>query len=317
MLIFPSLLGLLISSVTSARAACDLWSESTPAGELDVGVLSEASGLAASRRFPGQLYHVADSPSRPAFYVSDADGSNLREVLLEPPPAPPYDIEAVSVGPCGEMSCVFLADIGGNTFRRTEARIVALRETAFTSQVEPLYTLRLSCPPELGDAEGFAVHPNGDLYLLGKPALSLLNARPARLYRLRAQVWQAAPERGHTLELIAELVLQDLPQNRLDVLSHIATDLAISPDGQRFTALTYGDAFEFTLDLATVDSATIDSVMNTAELNVEVVSRLVLTRLAQQESLTYLDGDTLLYGSEARTGESPLYKVSCLQRASE
>ena len=290
-----------------ALGQCE-WSQSQTVGELDAAVLPEASGLARSSVNPSQLYHVNDSGDALAFYVSDLMGENLQRVGLESPPPGLSDLEDIAMGPCGNSSCLFLGDIGGNTFARDTLRIFVVEEQASWTDISPiLYTLTINYPDAIDDAEGLAVHPNGDIYILSKAILSPFGTVSAKLYRL--DNWQQNPDAFHTLSLVAELDLAALSQTTLDLFSHVATALAISPDGNRFSVLSYGNLYEFALDLSSLganEAVIIDSLEKVSVANVE--------RLPQQESLAYLDAKTLLYGSEARGASSELRATSCRQR---
>src|SRR5262250_698561 len=61
---------------------CQQWSEAARIGELQVQ-LNEASGLAASRQFPGRLYHINDSGETGKFFITNMDGKDTRFVRIE------------------------------------------------------------------------------------------------------------------------------------------------------------------------------------------------------------------------------------------
>lgn len=270
--------------------------------------MPEASGLARSRVNPQTLYHVNDSGDELAFYVSDLSGGGLAKVRLEPPLSGLSDVEDLAVGPCGNLTCLFLADIGANTFSRDELRIFVVEERATWAQTAPiLHTLLVNYPDPINDAEGLAVHPSGDIYLLSKATLSPFGTAPAQLYRL--DNWQQNPSAFHTLELVAKLDLAALSGTTIDLFSHTATALDISPSGERFSVLTYGNAYEFAVDLSLLENTPV----TLGEAQADKVAIITLERLPQQESLTYLDADQLLYGSEARGSTSPLMTISCLR----
>lgn len=293
-----------------ALGQCE-WSQSQTVGELDASLLPEASGLARSSLTSSQLYHVNDSGDALAFYVSDLTGENLQRIRLESPPPGLSDLEDITVGPCGNTSCLFLGDIGGNTFARDELRIFVVEERAsWTDSAPILHTLTVNYPDAIRDAEGLAVHPNGDIYVLSKATLSPFGTASAKLYRL--DNWQQNPSAFHTLSLVAELDLAALSQTTLDLFSHVATALAISPDGEAFSVLSYGNLYEFAVDVSSFEASApviINSLKKVSVANVE--------RLPQQESLAYLDAETLLYGSEARGASSELRATSCRQKSAD
>ena len=309
-----------------AADTCTQWGEAEVMGALDAALLPEASGLAHGRVNPQTLYHVNDSGDELSFYVSSLEGEGLSRVRLEPAGLGLSDVEDLAVGPCGTSSCIFLADIGANTFSRDALRIFVVEERATWTKTAPiLYTLNVNYPDPIDDAEGLAVHPNGDIYLLSKATLSPFGTAPAQLYRLDKS-WQQNPAGFHTLELVATLDLAALSGTTLDLFSHTATALDISADGTRFSVLTYGDVYEVAIDLASLGTPipfgeaqanTASDQISSDQISSDKVSVVSLERLPQQESLTYLNADQLLYGSEARAATSPIMKVSCLQRSSD
>lgn len=278
-------------------------------GSVDAAVLPEMSGMALSQRVPGTLYAVNDSRG-PELVVMALDGSSPRSVALEGVASRQLDLEALSVGPCGAsaQSCAFVANSGGNNFARDTVEVYLVPEAALDAErADLLATLRLRYPDGPHDAEGFAVHPNGDLYLLTKETLSLAGVAPSKLYRVPAERWQRDPSAVHELQLVATLDLGRMSPVRLDLFSQLATDLAIAPGGDAALVLTYGDAFELDLDLSNLDPA------RPAELSELPYQRIPLSRLPQQESAGYLpDGRGFLYGSEAvGRPRVPLYRVTC------
>ncbi len=294
----------------SLADACPAWGLAQQVGVLDGAMLPEASGFVVSRAYPERLYAVNDS-SGPSLVVMSLDGSSPRRVELSGVEGRRLDLEALSVGPCGvaEDSCVFVANSGGNNFRREGVAVYLTPEAALEGNAAtPLATLRLEYPDGPHDAEGFAVHPNGDLYVLTKEGPALAGTPAARLYRLRAERWRERPDALHELKHIANLELSEMTPFRFDLFSQLATDFAIAPDGKSALVLTYGDAFELQLDLSSLPDEPLSDLGASAAYR-----RIPLVRLPQQESLSYLpDGEGFLYGSEARLqDETPLYLVRC------
>src|SRR5215813_13785180 len=118
------LIGLLPTTVDAQL--CKQWSEAVRIGELQVQ-LQEASGMAASRQFPGRLYHINDSGDAGQFYITRMDGSDLRTVQVAS--FEPKDTEALSLGPCPQAtssSCIYIGDIGDNDSRRSSIEIIVV-----------------------------------------------------------------------------------------------------------------------------------------------------------------------------------------------
>jgi len=113
------------------------WSSAAMAGQPDaaqcrptgplvkVPGLSEASGLAISRRTPGRLWTHNDS-GEPVVVALDARGSVTGRVRLTG--AAVEDWEAIAVGPCGTGSCLHVGDIGDNEAERKRITIYRLPE---------------------------------------------------------------------------------------------------------------------------------------------------------------------------------------------
>lgn len=307
---FRGLLGSALFGPTLIAVACGTWGEVRQVGQLDGRVLPEASGFAFSQLEPQHLYAVNDS-SGPSFVVMNRDGSSPRTLRLSGVPDRRIDIEDLAVGPCGEAgapaSCLFIPNSGGNNYRRERFEVYLVREAEIRGEeVAPYAQLTLRYPDGPHDAEGFAVHPEGDLYVLSKEGP--LSGAASRLYRLPAARWQNDPQGEHVLEHVADIALSELVPSRLDLFSQLATALDIAPDGERMLVLTYGDAFELELDPNSLP------VGQTTRLGAEGRhSRAVLERLPQQESLAYLpDGSGFVYSSEAQgQPQVPLYELRC------
>src|SRR5437868_4283876 len=91
--------------------------------------IREASGIAMSRRNPGVMWgHTDDAPS--ILYAIDSTGAVNGRVRVRG--LDEVDWEDVAVAPCGNQSCVFIADIGDNLHRRGKRTIYRV--------VEPLST---------------------------------------------------------------------------------------------------------------------------------------------------------------------------------
>ena len=217
------LIGLL--PTTADAQLCKQWSEAVRIGELQVQ-LTEASGLAASRQFPGRLYHINDSGETGKFFITGMDGKDTRSVRIND--FEPEDTEALSLGPCpgkDQISCLYIGDIGDNDVKRKSIEIVVVDEVRnFSPTVKARSRLKLLYPDGPHDAESLAVHPNGDIYILTKE-------NPARLYKANPNAVQ------QTLTPVTTLQPGGKP-----------TDMTISDDGMRLLVLTYMDAVEYSMD---------------------------------------------------------------------
>lgn len=296
---------LLSFSPLALAQLCQTWTAQS-LGSIDPTISSETSGLSASNLVGNRLYLVSDS-DWPHFYITDQTAQQLQQVRIGTLGNYSRDIEDLDVGPCGTKSCLFWGNIGGNNQSRDSVEIILVEELdTFPERVEPMHKLILTYPDGNHDAEGLAVHPNGDIYVLTKEGVSVTGIRSAKLYRARAVPWPE-PDAPLPLEHIADLDLRSLSGSLVDLFSHTATALDISPDGKRFLVLTYGNAFEVNLDLATLPDGTVTDIDKATPH-----TSIAVERLAQQESLSYLgDAYAFVYTTEAKGGNSPLIRYSC------
>jgi hypothetical protein len=106
---------------------CDQVSLST-LGAIGDPQLDELSGLAASRRHPGLLYAHNDSGDRARLFVLDDRGKSVAELAIDGTLA--LDWEDIAAAPCGEASCIVIANTGNNGRFRSSVNLVRLREPA-------------------------------------------------------------------------------------------------------------------------------------------------------------------------------------------
>src|SRR5215467_3095393 len=119
------LLLLLLDSTIHAQV-CRQWKEASHIGDLQA-ILHEASGVAASRNFPGRLYHINDSGDTGRFYITPMEGKPTQIVNVAG--FDPVDVEAISLGPCpGTGSCLYVGDIGDNNRNRKSVQIAVVEE---------------------------------------------------------------------------------------------------------------------------------------------------------------------------------------------
>lgn len=107
-----------------AASACDVLQ-----GAASLPDLSEASGLALSRRTPGVVWAHNDSGFEPILFALDASGDVRGRVRL---PVALRDWEDVSAAPCAAGDCLYIADIGDNAFSRRSVAIYRVPEPSPT-----------------------------------------------------------------------------------------------------------------------------------------------------------------------------------------
>lgn len=312
--VLPLLFLIIIPTVSvplpAAADICARWDEAKKAGTLDHLRIDEASGVAVSAKFPGRLYHVNDSGGGPYFYISDMDGGNTRAVRIEGYDSKRLDFEDMGIGECGPgKSCVFIADIGDNRKRRDHVEIIAVEEIEdFGSAVKPFKRIKIAYPDGPRNAEGLAVHPGGDIFILTKEEKrDYTEAYPARLYRLPRDKWQDAGDGVLKPEYIGEIDFPSLLPNASS-LGQVVTSFDIAPGGGKFIVLTYERAVEFGIDLSA------GAPPPSSEMKMEKDYRVVeIMSLPQQESIAYVDGGSgFIYDTEHHLFEVPIMRVDCV-----
>jgi hypothetical protein len=287
---------------------CPKWGPPEAAGALDTGLVNEASGLDVSQRFPDRLYHNNDSGDGLRFYVSDLKGANTRVVEVEG--EKPKDIEALSLGPCGPKTCLYLADIGDNPAKREGVAFTVVEELeSFPAKVAPLRTVRARYPDGAHNAESMAVHPNGDLYVITKPAdAQAMTPGPALVYRLTA----AQLAKGADVQVFEKVGQIDVPKIMAEFPfpGSIPTSLDIAPDGERALLLTYMHGLELGFDIA----KGLPPEPWVAGRDYQMVR---LKPFPQQEAAAWTpDGKAFLYDTELTRGAqtAPINRVTCETR---
>jgi len=293
----------------SSAELCSKWSEGKKAGVLDHDLINEASGVEASRKFPGRLYHINDSGGGHFFYTTDIKGDQTKKIRIEGKAIKKSDFEAVSVGKCFDKSCLFIGDIGDNKITKDYVEIIVIEELEdYETFIEPLYRIKLVYPDQPHNAEAMAVHPNGDIYIITKEEnLRDLEAYPAKVFKLPAEKWQQNANSNHKLIYVGDIDLRIINPSAT-AYGQVVSSLDISPDGKKFMVLTYESAIEFNVDLSN------QKIKPTAQLQKGIDYNVIdIKSLPQQESLTYLqDGNSFLYNTEYHWFEAPIMRVDCL-----
>jgi hypothetical protein len=172
--------------VQNGVGLCREWGEAREVGQLDSTIIPEASGIEVPSVFPDRPYHVDDSSTR--IYVTDAQGNFIQSVSIEETSG--IDVEDLGLGPCGETTCLFVADIGDSPRRRDSIEVIVVEEVEqFPRQVSPRHRIRLRFPDGPIDAEALAVCPNGDVFVMARRLLPEEWESHAELFRLPAEDW--------------------------------------------------------------------------------------------------------------------------------
>lgn len=225
--------------------------------------ITESSGLAASRAHPGVYWTHNDSDDGPYVYAVDSrTGRTVARVTLRG--IHPRDVEAISMGPGGQ---IYVGDIGDNLGGTwPEVWIYRFREPAHLhdTTVTPVrYTVRYADGPR--DAESLMVQPRtGRVYIASKN-----DKEQGGLY---AGPPQLSPSGINVFHRIAPIRLW-------------ATDGAFSPDGSRLVLRGYFDGEMYRWHDGRA------SALGPVEVPLQ----------RQGESVAWAPGArTLMYGSEGR-----------------
>jgi hypothetical protein len=254
-------------------------------GTVSDPAISESSGLAASRRFPGLVWTHNDSGDEPLLFCLDMKGANCG--VWRVAGAEAFDWEDMAAGPGAEGSgpSLYLGDIGDNIDQRTEIVVYRIPEptaapgppstAAAPATTAPAAVLRLRYPDGPHNSEALAVHPTtGDVYIISKDAQS------AKVYKAKA------PVAGTTTNL-AQIGTIRLGTGARGL--EVITGADISPDGTRVALSSYAQGYELVLPSGGV----FDDVWGQSPVPVALGPRL------QGESVAYrVDGRALLTSSE-------------------
>ena len=206
-----SLIGCLVLLSASNGLAAD--SVCTPVGSSTrLARLPEASGIAAGHGAGAPLFAINDS-GRPELSELDRSGQVIRQVQVTG--AELTDWEDITVGPCGDRTCVYVADIGDNNRRRPHVSIVRMPQPRPGEATVMAETFQLVYPDGPHDAEAMFMAGAGALFIVTK------EARGAAVYRTTDPLASGKPG---TLRHVADLAVPRV------------TGADTSPDG-RWTAL--------------------------------------------------------------------------------
>lgn len=242
--------------------------------------LAEASGAAASLANPGLFWTIGDSGNPPELLAVDTTGALRAVIPIER--VANVDWEAVSVGPCGQATCVYIGDLGDNSERRGGVMIHRFGEPTLpvgerVAVLPPIRatTLRVSYPDRPHDVEAMGVAPDGGLLLVTKGRRDGI-----MVFQIPATAWEGAnPSTVATFS------------GRLPIEANlgrgtVVTDLAIDREGARVAVKTYRTIYLFARKSdgsLSPDHWTACNVLGTEP---------------QGEGITWLDGWRLLLLSE-------------------
>jgi hypothetical protein len=184
---------------------CDSFAEPIVTGTIGNPEITEASGLAASRRYPGVLWTHNDSGGGAEIFAVDTTGADLATFAVD---ALAFDWEDMAIGPGPQPGTdyLYLGDIGDNLRFRPSIIIYRIAEpdpAVPATTIGDVATIRLTYPDSLQDAEAMFVDPiTGDLVIVTKRGAG----EPAGIYRAPAS--QLSDGAQVELIAVAELPLE-------------------------------------------------------------------------------------------------------------
>lgn len=287
-------LSLLAATPATAQQRVPALAERT--GTFQSPQITESSGVAASRQYPGVLWTHNDSGDGPMLYATDLAGDDLGRYLV--PGARNVDWEDLALAPCPRTpgDCLYVADTGDNNERRRSVTLYVIPEPPArptpaapeeSARIAPrAHALHIRYPDRAHDVEALWVNPDGTVELATKGT-----SGPILRYRI-----PAAALGGDSA--MAELVdtLPIVPQR---ALGRLVTGAAVSPGGDRIVIRTYTELYFFRRTAG-------------AKLAPEGPPCWLGTLEPQGEAVAFLDEATLVLTSESVLGQAgSIHKVRC------
>lgn len=185
--------------------------------------LAENSGVTASLRSPGIYWTHSDDPGPAALWAVRTDGSIAGRVELEGVEV--ADAEDVASAPCGDESCLYLADVGDNYGERDTLFVYRLLEPDPAGSSVHAARLPILLPDGARDVEAIFVLPGERLFLVTKG-----REQPISVYRYPEPL---RPDEAVTLEEVQRL------SETARVLPRQVTGASATPDGSVIALRTY------------------------------------------------------------------------------
>ena len=197
--------------------------------------LTEASGLAASRRYPGLYWAINDSGKPAELFLLDATGADLGTVAVTG--AHNRDWEDLASATVDGQHLLVIGDVGDNAGRRKHVQLYVLTEPELVDGRAPrdaaaslLRTIRVRYPDGAADCESVAIDPiSRRIWLLTK------RSSPPRIYTVALA--PADPEAVQLAEPLADLPFANA--SRLQKAMQAPTAMDLSPDTRSLAVLSY------------------------------------------------------------------------------
>lgn len=210
----------LASTSCGARVRSDLFQKNPSSNTVRTPLITEASGIVASRRNPGVLWVHNDSGDAPRLFALDTNANLLGICPIVDAKARDWEDIAIGPGPDPNQDYLYIGDIGDNRARYPSVRIYRVPEPHVDPAqpfdhmpLGPAAEIELVYPDGPRDAETLLVDPQTrDIYIITKRDLF------SRVYRA---AWPQSTTAPATLERVTVLPWP------------LATGGDVSPDGTK------------------------------------------------------------------------------------
>lgn len=284
----------LAATIHAAAAQDRSPTEFRQTGALVPAHITESSGVAVSRRFPGVLWTHNDSGDGPFLYAVDSTGALLAKIRVTGAAA--VDWEDIALGPCPSAMaspCLFVGDIGDNGEDRAHVEIYVVPEPdpragRALSVTAPAHRLQVRYADGPHDAEALAVGPDdrGTIITKGRSGPILRYAIAPTAF-LEDSITVAPAE---TLAIVPERML-----------GRWVTGAAIAPSGRVAAVRTYTEMFFFAVPAT-----------QNAHWRLSGTPCWLGLKESQGEGVDFLDARRLVLTSEAGLGgDGAIHVLQC------
>lgn len=195
--------------IAAKEPVSDIFTGPEDLGVLENKAITEASGLAASRKNPGVLWTHNDSGDENRVFALTPNGKHLATYYLDGCNARDWEDIAVGPGPEPGESYVYIGDLGDNLGFLDEKQIcrfpephIEMKGQAPTVTLKNVAVMRIRYPDGSHDAEALMVDPQTkDVYVVTKREKNVI------VYRAS---YPQATDRIITMQPIASLSLGDV-----------------------------------------------------------------------------------------------------------
>jgi len=212
-------------------------------GKLENSVLTEVSGLSASRNSPGVLYAINDGGNSATLYAMSEKGKHIGQWSIQARNRDWEDLDSVELN---NRNYIVIGDTGDNRRKRRKSTFYLVAEPlpnqSADASLTPYMTLDFVYEDGPRNVEAFSVHGT-TIYLISKEPLSSRGASASRLYALDIPLTQ--PDNILSAKFLTELPLPRISLESKLAASFVGVDLdhitamEMSASGRTAYLLTY------------------------------------------------------------------------------